>query len=1228
MGSVSRVHTFASAAVLTAAQLNNEFDNLLTSSAINGGLDATNLGVTAGQITASKAIVVDSSRNLDDTTTSNMVNNLTLSGTLKMLDDQTITLGTNDDITIKYDETTNNALEIAAAVEGAALSVVMKSDQGDDAGDEWKLNIADGGVLTLGNDIASAGTYVTGLTITPNSTTASWAMDFEGDLDIGGDTLSFNSAATIDTSGNNNLTLSAGTADVVVTASNLAPASDDGSAIGVSGTAWSDLFLASGSVINFNAGDVTLTHSSNTLTVAGGTLATAALTTSTITASGIIKTDDATDATTTTDGSLQTDGGLSVVKDAIFGDDVRLLSDSAVLSLGAGNDATLTHDGTTGVTIAANPIIVDSGDSLTLDAHTGIHIFKDAGTEVLRFTESSSGQVTIKLATDGKNLVFTDNGDATNMTILDAAAGINVPGEVQTTGIGYTDGDNAITIADGGGITVPQASTFSAAITVTDTTAPLVLKYDAGEYVTHAVSSAGVYSITTTDADSDSGAITLDTVDSITLDSDTATEGIVYADSGTNLLRIHNASSDVVFKPLVDAKDIVFQQYDGNEVCRIADDRRLYFYDEGGEYLSSNGSALTIASGSAAWELPAADGSPNEVLKTDGSGNLDWVAQSGSGISFSGSTADGMVTYGSSSSAVVESTLTFASDILTATSTSANLPIIRLKNTHNGATSGILKFENDKGAAGADNDVCGTITFYGDDDAQDLIEFARIEGVVADASNGDECGALKLYVAENDGTNTVGLALTGSTTDGEIDVTVGAGTASVVTVPGHIDLAGDIDVDGTLEADAITIGGTAIGSIYGVIAGSGSIVTTGALDSGSITSGFGNIDNGSSTLDTGAATLASLVCTAAGTFGGGYGSTGATISTAGVGQFNGNLTTDGLLAAATMTLSSTSTISGDMTFVDNAKVSLGTGGDADLYYDGTNAILLPAVVGSGGLIVGYTAQGNHAGSTDQVLDVASTGGVGISLDQYSDNASGATLALAKSRSGTKGTMDYPESGDGLGTISFLGSDEGNSRFDTGCYIAAKANANWANNSSPSNIQFYTVASGYTLVKRMQINASAAPAITVTGTAGLSTGTAWTDTSDSRIKTNVQTITGALAKINSLRPVSFRYTDQYLSVHDEIDGTKTYNSFVADEYETVFPNAVSVGGDLIRVTPAVLYRSGDNDIPSDKAVGDVRTEETSETLMTDLKSYTPHDLHMYLVAAVQELSAKVTVLEAA
>ena len=67
---------------------------------------------------------------------------------------------------------------------------------------------------------------------------------------------------------------------------------------------------------------------------------------------------------------------------------------------------------------------------------------------------------------------------------------------------------------------------------------------------------------------------------------------------------------------------------------------------------------------------------------------------------------------------------------------------------------------------------------------------------------------------------------------------------------GSLDVSGDADIDGTLEADAITIGGTAIGSIYGAAAGSSSIVTTGALDSGSITSGFGSIDTGSSAITT------------------------------------------------------------------------------------------------------------------------------------------------------------------------------------------------------------------------------------------------------------------------------------------------------------------------------------------------------------------------------------------
>ena len=55
---------------------------------------------------------------------------------------------------------------------------------------------------------------------------------------------------------------------------------------------------------------------------------------------------------------------------------------------------------------------------------------------------------------------------------------------------------------------------------------------------------------------------------------------------------------------------------------------------------------------------------------------------------------------------------------------------------------------------------------------------------------------------------------------------------STLAITGSIDLSADIDVDGTLEADAITLGGTALGSLYSPIAGSSSIVTVGTISTG------------------------------------------------------------------------------------------------------------------------------------------------------------------------------------------------------------------------------------------------------------------------------------------------------------------------------------------------------------------------------------------------------------
>jgi len=437
MGTISRVTTWSTGDTLTASDLNGEFDNILSTA--NGSINADNLGVTAGQASASKAIVLDSNKDFANVTGSNQIRNLTISGSLAIgttflpdasggadlgssslewgdvyvADDKYLYMGSDQNIKIGYDETTTDSLAISA-IEGAALAITLRADEGDDAGDEWKLNVADGGVVTLGNDIASAGIFVTHLTLTPHATVASSTLSLAGGLTVAGATQA-NGTVTVgaddqgydvklfgdtasayllwDTSADKLLTAGGATIDIVKdklligsTAVTTTAAELNVLDAVSAGTVTASLAVVVDS--NKDIGtfrnitlDGTLSDGNYTFDTSGNVSGLGTVGSGAITSSGIIKTDDGTEATTTTDGSLQTDGGLSVVKDAVFGDDVRLLSDSAVLSLGEGSDATLTHDGTTGVTIAANPIIVDSGDALTLDAHTGIHIFKDAGAE-------------------------------------------------------------------------------------------------------------------------------------------------------------------------------------------------------------------------------------------------------------------------------------------------------------------------------------------------------------------------------------------------------------------------------------------------------------------------------------------------------------------------------------------------------------------------------------------------------------------------------------------------------------------------------------------------------------------------------------------------------------------------------------------------------------------------------------------------------------------------------
>lgn len=86
--------------------------------------------------------------------------------------------------------------------------------------------------------------------------------------------------------------------------SNFFPSTTDGVSLGKSGNAWSDLFLATGAVLNWNAGNVTLTHAAGLLTMAGGGLVLAAGTTTL----GPFKLTSGTNLTTASAGTMEYNG--------------------------------------------------------------------------------------------------------------------------------------------------------------------------------------------------------------------------------------------------------------------------------------------------------------------------------------------------------------------------------------------------------------------------------------------------------------------------------------------------------------------------------------------------------------------------------------------------------------------------------------------------------------------------------------------------------------------------------------------------------------------------------------------------------------------------------------------------------------------------------------------------------------------------------------------------------
>ena len=110
-----------------------------------------------------------------------------------------------------------------------------------------------------------------------------------------------------------------------------------------------------------------------------------------------------------------------------------------------------------------------------------------------------------------------------------------------------------------------------------------------------------------------------------------------------------NSSGDTLVKPMVDAKDIIFQQYDGNKILEINDGNfvgiggnataageiRIYEDTDNGSHYTGFKAGNNTAS--VAYVLPTADGSASTFLQTDGSGTLSWAAP----VAANPSSADG-----------------------------------------------------------------------------------------------------------------------------------------------------------------------------------------------------------------------------------------------------------------------------------------------------------------------------------------------------------------------------------------------------------------------------------------------------------------------------------------------------------------------------------------------------------------------------------------------------------
>jgi len=136
---------------------------------------------------------------------------------------------------------------------------------------------------------------------------------------------------------------------------------------------------------------------------------------------------------------------------------------------------------------------------------------------------------------------------------------------------------------------------------------------------------------------------------------------------------------------------------------------------------------------------------------------------------------------------------TISQDTVLFTSANTDDPVIQIKNTNNSANSEArLHLIKDRGAAAEQGDNIGSIKFIGENDAQESIDYGEMFveiGTSGGDVDTDEAGLMYLKVATSDGSTSglrAGVTLEGSTSANTVNVGLGSGTASTVTVAGNL----------------------------------------------------------------------------------------------------------------------------------------------------------------------------------------------------------------------------------------------------------------------------------------------------------------------------------------------------------------------------------------------------------------------------------------------------------